>query len=126
MRKHWKSALTVSLPRIRSQGIDFAPPHPVTDRELTLMICALRVALPDCGIILSTRESAKLRNNLLPLGITQMSAGSVTKPGGYTNDDNAGKQFSIDDIRTPTEVAAHLKSAGFDPVFKDWESVLFG
>lgn len=124
MRKHWKSALTVSLPRIRSQGIDFSPPYPVTDRELTLMICALRIALPDCGIILSTRESADLRNNLLPLGITQMSAGSVTKPGGYTKDDNAGKQFSIDDIRTPAEVAAHLKGAGFDPVFKDWESCL--
>ena len=124
MRKHWRSTLTVSLPRIRSQGIDFAPPHPVTDRELTLIICSLRVALPDCGIILSTRESAQLRNNLLPLGITQMSAGSVTKPGGYTSDDNAGKQFSIDDIRTPAEVAEHLKSAGFDPVFKDWESCL--
>lgn len=124
MRKHWRSALTISVPRIRSQGIDFAPPHPVTDRELTQMICALKIALPDCGVILSTREPANLRDHLLPLGITQMSAGSVTNPGGYTSDDNSGKQFSIEDTRTAAEVAAHLKSAGFDAVFKDWESCL--
>lgn len=124
MRTHWKSALIISLPRIRSHGIDFKPPHPVSDRELTHIICALRIALPDCGIILSTRESATLRNHLLPLGITQMSAGSVTKPGGYTSNDNTGIQFSIEDTRSAAQVAAHLKRAGFDPVFKDWESCL--
>ena len=126
IKRHWKSSLTISVPRIRSQGIDFSPPYPVNDRELTQMICALKIALPDCGVILSTRESAQLRDNLLPLGITQMSAGSVTNPGGYTNDDNSGKQFSIDDNRTAAQVAKHLKSVGFDPVFKDWESILHG
>lgn len=126
MKRHWKTALTISLPRIRSQGIDFAPPHPVGDREFTQMICALKIGLPDCGVILSTRESSALRDHLLPLGITQMSAGSVTKPGGYTMHDNAGKQFSTEDTRTPAEVAAHLKRAGFDAVFKDWESCLYG
>jgi 2-iminoacetate synthase len=126
MKTHWKSSLTISVPRIRSQGIDFTPPRPVDDRSLTLMICALKIALPNCGVILSTREPAKLRDNLLPLGITQMSAGSVTKPGGYTMRDDSGKQFSIEDTRTAAQVAERLRRAGFDPVFKDWENVLYG
>jgi len=125
IKRRWRSSLTISVPRIRSQGIDFAPPCPVDDRELTRMICALKIALPDCGIILSTREPADLRDNLLPLGITQMSAGSVTKPGGYTMNDDSGKQFSIEDTRTAAQVAEHLKKTGFDPVFKDWESCLY-
>lgn len=126
IKRHWRSSLTISVPRIRSRGIDFAPPHPVDDRELTRMICSLKIALPDCGVILSTRESAELRDNLLPLGITQMSAGSVTNPGGYTEEEKSGKQFSIEDTRTAAQVAEHLKNAGFDPVFKDWENILYG
>jgi 2-iminoacetate synthase len=71
---------------------------------------------------MSTRESAQLRDHLLPLGITQMSAGSCTSPGGYADQDDSGRQFDIDDDRTPAEVEAMLRSRGYDPVWKDWDA----
>lgn len=125
-KRFWKSIITVSVPRIRFAPQGFTVPHPVSDEELVRLIVALRCALPQVGIVLSTREPAALRDNLLPLGITQMSAGSRTEPGGYTQPHQAGAQFTIEDIRTSAEVASSLRSAGFDPVFKDWENCLYG
>ena len=81
----------------------------------------MRLLLHDAGLILSTRESATLRDNLLPLGITQMSAGSCTAPGGYSQDTFETEQFAIDDDRTPAEIASYLISRGYDPVWKDWD-----
>ncbi len=88
LRRCWKSQLTISLPRLRPCAGEFQPLHNFNDQNLVQTICALRLFLPDVGIILSTRESANLRNQLIPLGITSMSAGSHTEPGGYTG---AGK-----------------------------------
>ena len=83
--KHcWKAQLTLSLPRLRPCAGSFEPIAPLSDRDLTQLICALRLFLPDVGIVLSTREPASLRNGLIPLGVTLMSAGSHTEPGGYT------------------------------------------
>jgi len=124
MKRFWRSHITISLPRLRAVPDGFDIPHPVGDRELVRMIVALRCALPDAGIIVSTREPAALRNRLVPLGITQMSAGSRTNPGGYAQNCSAGTQFSVEDIRSPAEVADALRDAGFDPVFKDWENCL--
>ncbi len=121
LKRHWQSYLTISVPRIRDCASGFKMPNAVTDRDLAHMICVLRLALPDCGIILSTRESAKLRDTLLPLGITQMSAGSVTSPGGYTHDNQNGEQFHLEDSRSPDAIANMLKQSGYDPVWKDWE-----
>ncbi|MBT3181710.1 MAG: 2-iminoacetate synthase ThiH [Deltaproteobacteria bacterium] len=121
LKKHWRSHLTVSVPRIRDCASGFNMPSTVTDRDLAHMICVLRLALPDCGIILSTREPAELRNKFLPLGITQMSAGSVTSPGGYSNSNDTGEQFHLEDNRSPDTVAYMLKQAGYDPIWKDWE-----
>ncbi len=121
MRRHWRSAITVSVPRIRDSASGFAPPHPVSDAALAQIVCALRLCLPDAGIVLSTREPARLRDRLLPLGVTQMSSGSVTMPGGYTARPEAGEQFHLEDRRSPAEVAAMLSNAGYDPVWKDWD-----
>ncbi len=85
------------------------------------MISALRLALPDVGISLSTREPAALRDALVPLGVTIMSAGSHTEPGGYASPSDAEPQFAVSDERTPAEVAAALRHAGYDPVWKDWQ-----
>ena len=127
MKHHWRSAITVSVPRIRDSATNFAMPHPVTDRELAHLICTLRLALPDAGIILSTREPPFLRDHLLPLGITQMSAGSVTSPGGYTlMKEQPAEQFHLEDHRSPNEVALRLKDVGYDPVWKDWDPHLVG
>ena len=119
MRRAWRSDLTVALPRLEpAAGFD-DPPHVLTDVEFTLAICALRLALPDAGIVLSTREPARLRDGLARLGVTHMSAGSRTEPGGYEEPGEAEPQFEISDERAPSDVAAVLSSLGYDPVWKD-------
>lgn len=98
----------------------FVVPHPVSERELVQLILALRLFLVDVGIALSTRESKDLRHALVGLGVTHMSAGSKTEPGGYSEPGTAGEQFEIADTRTPVEVAGALADDGYCPVFKDW------
>ena len=120
-RKFWRTQVTLSFPRICPADGGFQPNSIVDDRQLTQFICALRLLLPDAGLVLSTREDAELRNNLLPLGITQMSAGSCTAPGGYGEDDHDAEQFSISDERSPAEVEVFLKSHGYEAVWKDWD-----
>jgi 2-iminoacetate synthase len=121
-RNFWRTQISVSFPRMRPAEGGFSPKHPVSDRSLVQLICAMRLLMPDAGLVLSTRESAELRDHLLPLGITQMSAGSCTAPGGYADGDRSTEQFAIDDDRTPAEVCALLRSRGYDPVWKDWDA----
>lgn len=120
-RTYWRTQVTVSFPRMRPAEGGFQPMTLVDDRQLTQFICAMRLFLPDAGLVLSTRENADLRNNLLPLGITQMSAGSCTAPGGYGDHDEDNKQFEISDHRSPAEMEEYLISRGYDPVWKDWD-----
>jgi 2-iminoacetate synthase len=121
MHNYWRTLLSVSFPRLRPAEGGFQPPNPVSDRQFVQLMCAMRLLLHDAGLVLSTRENAELRDNLLPLGITQMSAGSCTAPGGYAEEDSATEQFTIDDDRTPAEIADILRSRGYDPVWKDWD-----
>jgi len=118
---YWRTLLSISFPRLRPAEGGYQPPNPVSDRQFVQLICAMRLLLHDAGLVLSTRESAELRDHLLPLGITQMSAGSCTAPGGYAERGTATEQFAIDDDRTPGEIAAVLRSRGYDPVWKDWD-----
>lgn len=120
-RHFWQSHVSISFPRIRDCASDFEMPCPVSDGDLVRMIAIIRLALPDADLVLSTRESAYLRDNLLPLGITQMSAGSVTSPGGYTSGISGGEQFHLEDARGPGDIANMLRQKGYDPVWKDWE-----
>jgi len=120
-RHYWRTQVSVSFPRIRPADGGFQPLHPVSDRNFVQLICALRLLLPDAGLVLSTRESAALRDNLLPLGITQMSAGSCTAPGGYADKDLSTQQFAIDDDRSPEEVCRLIRSRGYEAVWKDWD-----
>ncbi|OHB26086.1 MAG: thiamine biosynthesis protein ThiH [Desulfuromonadaceae bacterium GWC2_58_13] len=120
-RHYWRTQVSVSFPRIRPADGGFQPLHPVSDRNFVQLICALRLLLPDAGLVMSTRESAELRNNLLPLGITQMSAGSCTAPGGYADKDLSTQQFAIDDDRSPDEVCRLIRSRGYEAVWKDWD-----
>jgi 2-iminoacetate synthase len=111
---------TISVPRLEpAQGSDIAskPPYPVSDNELKKIIAVLRLAVPYTGIILSTRENATLRDELFYLGVSQVSAGSRTIPGGYNGNDNAQEQFSISDNRSLSEVIEELAGRGFIPSF---------
>jgi 2-iminoacetate synthase len=125
-RHYWRTHLTVSFPRMRPADGGFQPLNPVSDRDFVQLICALRLLLPDAGLVLSTRESAQLRDSLLPLGITQMRPGSCTSPGGYAEKDESGRQFVIDDDRTPVEVETMLRQRGYEPVWKDWDTAFHG
>lgn len=84
LRHCWKAQLTISLPRLRPCAGEFQPLTQMSDRDLAQLVCAFRLMFPDVGLVLSTREPARLRDGLIPLGITLMSAGSHTEPGGYT------------------------------------------
>ncbi|MEY2519474.1 MAG: 2-iminoacetate synthase [Verrucomicrobiota bacterium] len=146
--KHcWQAQITVSLPRLRPAAGEFQPAFSMSDRELAQLICAFRNTFPEVGIVLSTRERAVLRDALAPLGVTMMSAGSHTQPGGYTGqgagelhrtvrgrvvapefengeDRLATGQFEISDERSAAEVATALRRRGFEPVWKDWDASL--
>jgi 2-iminoacetate synthase len=152
LRNCWKAYLTISLPRLRPCAGEFQPLTHMTDRELVQLVCAFRLMFPDVGLVLSTREPARLRDGLIPLGITLMSAGSHTEPGGYTgagkehlhqtvrgrivergasewappngNGRVATEQFHIADERSAREVADHIRRLGYEPVWKDWDAAL--
>lgn len=121
MKKYWRSSIQISFPRLRKASGGFIAPSPVDDRSLTHLICAMRIILPDAGLVISTRESPYFRDNILPLGITMMSAGSKTEPGGYSTPRSAGEQFAIEDTRPPEMVSDIIHNKGLDPVWKDWD-----
>ena len=121
IRRWWRCEVAVALPRLRPAAGGFVPTDPVDDAAFVQLLCALRLTLPDVGITMSTREPANLRDALVPLGVTTMSAGSHTEPGGYAAPSDAEPQFAISDERSPAAVAAALRAAGYDPVWKDWQ-----
>jgi len=154
LRHCWKAQITISLPRLRPCAGEFQPLTHLSDREMVQLVCAFRLMFPDVGIVLSTREMPRLRDGLMPLGVTMMSAGSHTEPGGYTGagrekihrtergrivelaagssewaapperSTNATVQFEISDNRSPQEVADLIRQRGYEPVWKDWDAAL--
>lgn len=146
-RTCWKASFTVSFPRMRPAAGEFEPKYSISDAELIQLITVFRITFPHLGIVLSTREPAPLRDALFPLGVTTVSAGSHTEPGGYTGvgeEDlhltvrgrrqelekdpttesacSATGQFDIADHRSPEEIAEVLQQLSLDPVWKDWDS----
>jgi 2-iminoacetate synthase len=121
MKHYWKTQITISFPRLRHTPETFVPAASVSDIDLVQLMLALRNYLPDAGMVISTREPAMLRDKLIPLGVTQMSAGSRTEPGGYLHPTEAGAQFEVEDHRSPQEVARVIREAGYEPVWKDWD-----
>ena len=149
-RHGWKAQYTVAFPRMRPYAGNYQySPDPelyLPDRELVRLITVFRILFPQVGIVVSTREPAPLRDAMATLGVTHMSAGARTEPGGYTGAgsedlhltvkgrrveiekksgcEKATEQFQIHDTRSPAEVAAMLRSQNLDPVWKDWDESL--
>ncbi|HAD44120.1 MAG TPA: 2-iminoacetate synthase ThiH, partial [Plesiomonas shigelloides] len=119
---YWRSRYSISFPRLRPCSSNREQFSGMSERELVQLICACRIASPQAELSLSTRESAAFRDQVLPLGITSMSAESSTQPGGYAEQDARLEQFRIDDARSTAQVAAAIRARGFQPVWKDWES----
>ena len=150
MRHCWKASFSIAFPRMRPHAGNYQytpdPALSLNDRHLVQLITAFRMCFPQVSIVLSTREPQDLRDSLFGLGITHISAGSQTDPGGYTGagtDDlhrtikgrrveleahdsceRATGQFEIDDKRPVAEIAQLLQNKGFDPIWKDWDPAI--
>jgi 2-iminoacetate synthase len=123
-QKYWQSKYSISFPRLRPCAGGVELKSVISDRQLVQLICAYRLLNEEVELSISTRESAKFRDHVIKLGITSMSADSKTDPGGYANPDVNLEQFEIDDTRPTNKITEILKEQGYDPVFKDWDSVL--
>lgn len=119
----WKTKYSISFPRLRPAVGFREPNHPMSDKELVQLICAWRIFNENVELSLSTRESPGFRDHVIKLGITSISAGSKTEPGGYACRLNALEQFEISDERSPREVASMIEARGYEPVWKDWDKV---
>jgi 2-iminoacetate synthase len=119
-KKYWKTKFSVSFPRLRPAAGYPDPKHIMNDQELVQLICAYRIFDENLELSLSTRETKHFRDHVIKLGITSMSAGSKTDPGGYAAKLHALEQFEVSDDRAPAEIAAMIKSNGYEPVWKDW------
>ena len=149
-RHCWKAQMTVAFPRMRPYAGNYHytpdPKRYLADKDLLRLVCAFRILFPQVGIVMSTREPAGLRDALAPLGVTHMSAGARTEPGGYTGAgsedlhltvrgrrvelksatgcEKATEQFRISDTRSAAEIAQKLSQQQFDPIWKDWDEAL--
>jgi 2-iminoacetate synthase len=131
-KKFWQTKYSISFPRLRPHTSPRPEGHPspagegkgvrcMTDKELTQLICAYRIFDEEVELSLSTRESPAFRDNIIKLGITSISAGSKTNPGGYASAPESLEQFEIHDERTPQEIAAMIREKGYEAVWKDWD-----
>lgn len=122
-KKFWRTKYSISFPRLRPAEGLIEPKIAMSDGELLQLIAAYRLFNENVELSLSTRECASFRDRAITAGITSVSAGSRTEPGGYAIDSQALKQFEISDERTPHEVAEMIRLRGYEPVWKDWEAV---
>ena len=135
-KTYWKTKYSLSFPRLRPYSGDqsrndestgqggLAPKVVMSDRELVQLICAYRLLDEEVELSLSTRESPVFRDHAIRLGITSLSAGSRTNPGGYVVDRGSLEQFEIHDDRSPAVIAEMIRQQGYEAVWKDWDQVL--
>lgn len=125
-KKYWRTKYSLSFPRLRPFSGGLTPKVVMSDRELIQLICAYRLLNEEVELSLSTREAPLFRDHAVRLGITSLSAGSKTNPGGYVVDPESLEQFEIHDERSPTEIAEMIRGQGYAVVWKDWDRVLQG
>lgn len=123
-KAYWQSRYSISFPRLRPSAIGFQPNMEISDKELLQVICAFRLLNQEIELSLSTREAPVFRDNVFKLGITAMSAGSKTEPGGYAVHTKALEQFETSDQRSPDEVVEMLHKNQYEAVWKDWDKFM--
>lgn len=121
-KTYWQTKYSVSFPRLRPAEGLIEPKVVMNDKELVQLICAWRIFNEEVELTMSTRENEKFRDHIIQLGITSMSAGSKTNPGGYVTEIESLEQFEIDDSRSPAEIVRMIESKGYKAVWKDWEA----
>lgn len=115
--------INLSLPRMRPHAGQYQSACRVEDKDLVQIMLAMRLFMPRAGITISTRERAELRNHLVGLGVTKMSAGSSTEVGGHSRADKSEGQFDISDERSVEQIKEMLYKKGYQPVMKDWQAI---
>ena len=122
-KKYWRSRFSVNFPRMRPSESGYEPKSIISDRQLARLTFAFRLFDHDVDISYSTREDPSFRNHMLSLGVTSMSAGSHTEPGGYAHPKAQLEQFEVCDSRSPIAVTDAIAAEGYQPVWKDWDAV---
>lgn len=122
-KNYWKTKYSVNFPRMRPSEGHFQPNVVMSDKELAQVTFAFRIFDHDVDISYSTRENPTFRANMMKLGVTSMSAGSKTEPGGYVSTPDALEQFEVSDNRSPEQVADEIRKLGYEVVWKDWDKV---
>ncbi len=123
-KTYWKTKYSISFPRLRPHQGAFQPKINMSDKELLQLICAYRIFDEEVELSISVRESPVFRDNVIKLGVTSMSAGSKTDPGGYAAGIDALKQFEVHDDRSPAEIEEMIKKQGYEAVWKDWDACM--
>lgn len=121
--KYSSTEIGISFPRMRPHAGEYQPKCAVSDRHLVQIMLAVRLYMPKAGITISTRERSAFRDNIIGLGVTKMSAGSSTEVGGYSLEEKSTEQFNISDNRSVKEISQMLYDKGYQPVFKDWQTL---
>lgn len=120
-RNYWRTKFSINFPRMCPAEGGYTPSVVMTDRQLAQLTFAFRIFDHDVDISYSTRETPEFRANMMKLGVTSMSAGSKTEPGGYCSTPDALEQFEVSDSRTPLQVASEIRALGYEAVWKDWD-----
>lgn len=121
-KRYWRTRYSVNFPRMQpAENGGFQPNVIMSDKELAQLTFAMRIFDHQVDISYSTREAPAFRDNMATLGVTTMSAGSKTDPGGYYTYPRSLEQFHVSDERTPMEVFNRLRELGREPVWKDWD-----
>mgnify|MGYP003945170255 CR=1 FL=1 len=123
-KQYWQSKFSISFPRLRPFSGGLEPKVVMNDKELVQLICAYRLFNSEVELSISTRETMAFRNQVIKLGITAISAGSKTNPGGYQVEPQSLEQFEISDERSAQEIAAMIRKQGYEPIWKDWDMSL--
>ena len=123
-KQYWQSKFSISFPRLRPFSGGLEPKVVMNDKELVQLICAYRIFNSEVELSISTRETQAFRNQVIKLGITAISAGSKTNPGGYEVEPQSLEQFEISDERSAQEIAAMIRKQGYEPIWKDWDRSL--
>lgn len=122
-RNYWRTRYSINFPRMCPSEGGYQPKVVMSDKELAQLTFAFRLFDHDVDISYSTRENPTFRANMMRLGVTSMSAGSKTEPGGYATSPDALEQFEVSDDRTPLEVANEIRALGYEAVWKDWDKI---
>lgn len=122
-RTYWRTRYSVNFPRLCPAEGGFKPNALITDRQLAQLTFAFRIFDHDVDISYSTREAPDFRAHMMSLGVTSMSAGSKTDPGGYSVAKDSLAQFEVTDERSPMQVTRQIRDLGYEPVWKDWDRV---